>query len=846
MMVEARIMNCIDLYASLTPEAPAVLSHHPGQLSYAQLRALVYHAEQWFGENGFGINDRIGTVFTDNFTAAIAFLAVSNSSVCVPLNPDFTQDELDHYLKLINIKALLVQEGEAEKVKRALKGRRVEIIQWAFRKGHRLELSLLTKKRFGSKPSYNRGSGVDVALILFTSGTTAQPKVIPRTHRELCAMAQNSVKAYSLTSSDRYFTVRPFHFIASILAMLASVSVGGSFVFSDNLETTKLFTAIQEIKPTWLGFPPVIYQAMVAEINGRHLQDYDLSSLRFLHSTGAPLPPQVAQQLEEMFNIPVVNTYGMTETGILACNYRIPQRDGSVGKIINTEVGIMDEKGKLLLSCAVGEVVARGLGVIKNYENNPEANKTAFQGGWFKTGDCGYLDQDGYLYITGRTKELINRGGQKVSPYEIEKIILQHPDISDAVVFPFPHSKFGEEIAVAVVLGNSQGKMSLKNLRSFLMEKIAFFKIPSKLFNVDRIPVGPNGKVQRNKLYQYFKHMERDLPDIEPDFSPAQNQVERELINICRELLEVENIGIRDDFFELGGDSLQVARLYSKIEEIWGCKIHISEFYREATVKNLAEMILDDSIATLNCPFIVPIQKNGSKPPLFCVHPIRGEALKYWELASSLGDEQPVYGLRFHRKSLDKDLGMEQLAARYIEGMLSVQPKGPYFLAGYSLGGVIAFEIARQLAKSGYDMGMVAMIDTDIDILKEYIQSNTDHPIRRSTFEKLYSHFRRIRGQIKEKIVLKPEKLLNMTAKRYKPELFAGEILYFAAEGNPRAANSIAVWSQLTDSIKVVNVKGDHDTIMYEPHVIGVAREIQTYMEKAILFLKKLPNGDSE
>jgi acyl-CoA synthetase (AMP-forming)/AMP-acid ligase II len=340
--------------------------------------------------------------------------------------------------------------------------------------------------------------------MLHTSGTTSRPKLVPLSQINLTTSARNIAASLDLTAADRCLNVMPlFHIHGLIAAVLSSLGAGGAVVCTPGFDAFKFFDWLRDSKPSWYTAVPTMHQLILQRARGRG-DVIESNRLRFLRSSSAALPPSLMEQLEQAFDAPLVEAYGMTEASHqMACNPLPPgeRKPGSVGRGTGVELAVMDERGALLPGGDSGEVVIRGASVTRGYESNPEANAGAFADGWFRTGDQGYLDSDGYLFLTGRLKEIINRGGEKVSPREVDEVLLQHPAVEQAVTFAVPHPRLGEEVAAAVVLlgGETAGE---RELREHAARHLAGFKVPRRIVFVDEIPKGPTGKLQRIGLAQ--------------------------------------------------------------------------------------------------------------------------------------------------------------------------------------------------------------------------------------------------------------------------------------------------------------------------------------------------------
>jgi oxalate---CoA ligase len=344
----------------------------------------------------------------------------------------------------------------------------------------------------------------DIALVLHTSGTTSRPKIVPLSQRNVCASARSIRETLALSSSDRGLVIMPlFHIHGLMAALLAPLSAGGEVCCSPGFNALKFFSWLNEVQPTWYSGVPTMHQAIL--LRAAHNADVvKANRLRFIRSSSSALPTKVIGDLESTFGVPVIEAYGMTEASHQMASNSLPPRQrkpGTVGTAAGPEVRVVDTSGKTLPPGVTGEIVIRGPNVMKEYENNPKANADAFYDGWFRTGDQGIMDTDGYVSIVGRLKEIINRGGEKISPREVDEIIMEHPAVHQCVTFSLPHEMLGEDVAAAVVL--KQGaEASDKELRQFAASKLADFKVPRKILILKEIPVGATGKLQRIGLAQ--------------------------------------------------------------------------------------------------------------------------------------------------------------------------------------------------------------------------------------------------------------------------------------------------------------------------------------------------------
>jgi oxalate---CoA ligase len=433
---------------------------------------------------------------------AAAFVAVACAATAAPLNAAYREDEFDFYLDDLQAKALIIQAGP-ESPARAVAARRgirlIELTPDTAGPAGAFTLSVPFADRGPMEPASDH-----VALVLHTSGTTSRPKIVPLRHGNLAASARHIATTLALTPEDRCLVIMPlFHIHGLIGALLSSLHAGASVHCPPGFNALKFFGWLDEAKATWYTAVPTMHQTVLARAE-RNAEIIARRRLRFIRSSSASLPPQVMKQLEATFGCPVIESYGMTEASHQMASNPLPpapRKPGTVGIAAGPEVAIMDNDGKLLPPGGTGEIVIRGPNVTAGYVNNPKANAEAFTNGWFRTGDQGVMDAEGYLSLTGRLKEIINRGGEKIAPREVDDVIMDHPAVAQVVTFGMPHDKLGEDVAAAVVLKEGES-VTEPELREFVAARLADFKVPRKILFLPEIPKGATGKLQRIGLAQ--------------------------------------------------------------------------------------------------------------------------------------------------------------------------------------------------------------------------------------------------------------------------------------------------------------------------------------------------------
>jgi len=432
---------------------------------------------------------------------ASAFLGVATAATAAPLNPAYTEDEFAFYMDDLKARALIVMAGVETPARAAAARLGTRIVELTVAGGAPAGAFTLA----GLAPAPARLNGPDdVALVLHTSGTTSRPKIVPLTARNITASGANVARALQLTAADRCLNVMPlFHIHGLIAAVLSTMTAGGYICCTPGFNALKFFGWMDEAKPTWYTAVPTMHQAILSRA-GRNAGVIKANPLRFVRSSSASLPAPVLRELEETFGCPVIEAYGMTEAAHQMASNQLPpgaRKPGAVGVAAGPEVAIMAEDGRLLPRGEIGEIVIRGENVTPGYQNNPKANAENWTDGWFRTGDQGVMDADGFLSINGRLKEIINRGGEKVSPREVDDVLMEHPAVAQALTFALPHDKLGEEVAAVIVLREG-AKATATELREHALKSLAAFKAPREIIFMDEIPKGATGKLQRIGLAQ--------------------------------------------------------------------------------------------------------------------------------------------------------------------------------------------------------------------------------------------------------------------------------------------------------------------------------------------------------
>ena len=480
----------------------ALTSENSPPLLYKDLKSFVNKIASQLAGNGISNKDRAAIVLPNGPFMASSFLTLSSYMSAAPLNPSYKTNEYEFYLKDLNPKIVIVEPNSSNEVVGVAKNLNIPVCEMKIKKDDPSGLFNL----FDIESEYQLPEENDEGLVLHTSGTTSRPKIVPLTNKNIYSSAENISKSLNLSEMDHCLNIMPLFHIHGLIAILAaSIRSGASVCASNGFNALKFLELAKSEKITWYSGVPTMHQAILLRAE-KNLELAKNLNLRLIRSSSASLPPAVFEKLNNVFGCSVIEAYGMTEATHQMTSNPLPpkkQKPGFVGIPAGPEVCIMDEKDKILDQGETGEVCIKGDNVTLGYDNNPEANKNSFTNGWFRTGDQGYFDQNGYLKISGRLKEIINKGGEKISPLEVDNVLMDHPLIEQAVCFGYEDKMLGEDIAAAIIV--KEGKnCSETDVKTYAQEKLAKFKIPKKIFFVNEIPKGATGKLQRNVLAKNF------------------------------------------------------------------------------------------------------------------------------------------------------------------------------------------------------------------------------------------------------------------------------------------------------------------------------------------------------
>ena len=591
-------------WAERTPEAPALLlGDGRAALSYSDLLRSIDAIGAQLRALGIGRTDRVALLHPGGPAMAVAVTGLMCHAIAAPLNPSYTVGEVAVHLRDLRVTALAIADGLESSARLAAERLGLPVFEIAADAGRAHAMITLRGTPVRAAAEAGAARPEDVALLLTTSGTTAQSKIVPIRHRQLMARCRNAGARLELRPEDRCLNLMPLYHSHGLNSGLGvSLVAGASVMAMPQFDVESFFRLLEDLAPSW--FTAVFtFHHQIHTHAASHEAAIARARLRFIHTSSGRLEPRIADDLEARFGVPLLGTYASTETGVITGDSHppAPRKRESVGTPAGAEVAILDPEGKPLPAGERGEVCLRGANVFDGYEGDG-APVPFTADGWYRTGDEGTFDTDGFLFLTGRVRETINRGGEKISPSEIDDALLRHPGVAAATAFAIPHPTLGEEAAAAVV-PRPGASLDAKELAAFLRERLTAFKVPRRILVVDDIPKGPTGKVQRHALATAF-----GLDTAAPAPAPTEaddrdpTPLEQTLQALWAETLGLPRVGLHDDFFLLGGDSLQAIELFLRIEEELGRRLPRSVLFEANTVAEMAKRIEAlDADATASC-----------------------------------------------------------------------------------------------------------------------------------------------------------------------------------------------------------------------------------------------------
>jgi acyl-CoA synthetase (AMP-forming)/AMP-acid ligase II/thioesterase domain-containing protein len=789
-------------------------------LTYSDLQRRLDDVRGQLRLGGFDCSARIGVFMPYGPEAVLAIVAIACCSIAVPLDPRLSPAEINQRLDMLRLNAVLVPQGSGSEARQAIERRGGTIIE-AVPVGHG-QLGFNAAVRAADSAAIDADPDpASPAFILQTSGTTAQPKLIPFSHGNMLAASARLQAWFGLTPQDRCLSVSPpFYSHGLKVTIFTPLLTGGSIAVPSNNAILALDEWFDVLRPTWYSAGPALHAAVLDKARG--LDDAQAAhTLRFVMSGGAPLPIEVQEDLRRILGVPVLEHYGSSEAAQIAANLPSPgpNRLGTCGRPWPDTVAVVGGDGRPLSAGEHGEIWVRGPTVFSGYLDAPELNEVAFVNGWFRTGDIGSLDEDGFLSLHGRLSELINRGGEKIAPAEIESALLRHPAVAEAAAFAISHPRLGEDIAAAIIV-HPGAQTTPEELRKCLQRELASFKVPRRIVILDQLPRGATGKVQRRRLRESLDGASDHRKAMAaPVVRKGSLDLEGELLMLWRRLLKSDTVTLDDDFFASGGDSLLAMEMLIQLEQLISQPIPETILFGAETIRKLVQEI-DGLSDTPLAPF-AQFHAVGNRPPLYFFNgDLRSGHTGVRRMVELLGPDYPIISINPHGlRGEPIPPSIEQMAADRLPLILERQASGPFLLGGKCNGAMVAFEAARQLMAAGHNVHMVAMIDPPtvnarpmtraiIRLMKPVVS-----PYRlRAIFEQMARWELDAKRSTSEPVWIAKDKIppalwdaFSMAMVRYIPAPLEVPVVFYAAEHEGRN------WRHLCSRLEVVQVPWGHD-----------------------------------
>lgn len=808
------LYELLAVQAQRDPDAVAILALGRTPLTFGGLLDQIDNLRTVLNGCGLGRGDRIAHVGGRGPETAVALLGIASCAVCVPLNSSTPPTEMEKALEETKAKALLVPATTSVEMKSLARQLGIVLLEYSAEDGAPAGRLNIDGRRAAAVTHGGPAAAGDLAYVLRTSGTTSRSKIVPISHRNVVARTAKSRRIFDLRPGDRCLNLMPLCYHHGLNSGLMLPLVAGSAVICPqafNVDT--FFACMREFSPTWYTASFTYHQTILEWLQQRP-NALDGHRIRFMRAGSGPLAAHIRTGVEEMVGAPLLEVYGTTETGTVAANSPVGKRKpGTVGASPDNDLAIMDDDGNLLATGAEGEVVVRGPIVFDGYENDPAANRRAFRGEWYRTGDHGVIDEGGFIKLLGRRDEVINRGGEKIAPREVDDALLAHSAVAEAVSFPVPHATLHQEIAAAVVL-RDDAHVTGQELRRFLATRLASFKVPRVILCTAELPKGPTGKLSRKGLAAHFDLVPSAPPNIHGE---ARTETQRTLLALWRAALKRSDIGLDDDFFLLGGDSLCAVDLLHTIEQHLQYQLPLNFLMEAPTVRQMEERLGTATLGAINNT--LQIHTTGTQRPLFAVPGRPGHCFRLFSVLRALGPDQPCYGLQ--PPEMDwSSVGcatLPEMAAHYLGEVKARQPHGPYRLLGDSFGGLIAFEMALQLQSVGETVEFLGLLDSNppnwpppgSDDIAERELADTpalDNWIAAVNLRVSEAHMRARRSYT-----------LDSGLERNR---FRGELTYFYCTGNPIVAGHDCrrSWQQFVQGqFRLLALPGPHGACDHEP-----------------------------
>jgi aspartate racemase len=838
------VHRLVEAQAERTPQGIAAI--HEGQiLSYAELNSKANQLARFLLESGIQRADRIGVALQPSLNLPIALLGVLKAGgACLPLDLNYTSDRLALMLEDSQPAVVLTEDRLAEEL--------------SFAKTKLVFLDTQAELAFRGVASNlaTPFTADNLAYVIYTSGSTGRPRGVLLPHRGLANHNRCAVSLYDLSPADRVLQFSSISFDIAIEEIFPALICGAAIVLKNDsfsLQAGEFLQWIEERRVSVLDLPTAFWHELVHQLDAS--DGIKLPACLRLVILGGEKASTKAYRVWKRFagdRVRLINTYGPTEASVIVSAFE-PARFPGVAlgdslplgsPVASAQIHLLDEDLKPVSHGASGELHIGGPPLARGYLNHPELTAKKFipdpfsqdpSARLYKTGDLARYTPDGNLEFQGRVDFQVKIRGFRVEPGEIEAVLHQYPNLAESVVTSHEHTNGDKSLVAYTVWSPGHAPASPAELQDFLKQRLPEYMVPAAFVTMDRLPLTVNGKVDRKALPK---------PELAPlSIQPsavAQDELQARLVGIWQSVLGRKGIGIHDNFFEVGGYSMLAARLMHRVGRTVGRNLPLALLFQAPTIEKLAAALQRDGWSR-HWSSLVAIQPSGSRPPLFCVHGVGGNVLNLQPLSRRLGPDYPLYGLQ--AQGLDGErpclTSLEEMAALYIKEIRAVQPEGPYFLGGYSLGGVIAYEMAQQLSAGGEEVALVALLDSYpgnvkpgthplLDLLRHPQLLFIDLPFKAAEIARRTVKEGRVNPALKR---VTQQNFAN--ADRYVLRPYAGTVALFrAAEKFWRGSDPYMRWAALAARLEIHEVPGDHRGILYEPRVAHLAEHLRTCIDQ--------------
>ena len=799
----ATIPTWLGEVAARRGDAVALVGTDGTSLTYGALLASVRAASSVLREAGVGIGDPVLIAMADGPEALVAILAAASAGVAFPVSAHEHPDKYTTLIGDVSARAIVCDARLLGKLQPIATAHGVGLCTFAAGSpgvGPWLEIH----RSAARQPAALRAPEIsDPALFVATAGTTGRQKVVSMTHASVFASISHSAEWLSLNEEDRSLSVMPLsHLHGLFRSTLPGLMAGSSVVVASSSDRGEILKWIDTLRPTYMTASPNVYRTVLSHAAAARWSP-DVLSLRFVGVGSDRIDAALVTEIGRALATSVRQFYALTEAAPMIAgsppDCRVPS--GAVGQVNPIwSVRTVDSNGRPLVPGCEGEIAVKG-GFINPIVGRDAPAQRKTSDGYLLTGDLGRIDSDGFLFVSGRVDDRIHRGGEKIDPPAVEEVLLGHPAIAQAAAFGLPDPMLGQRVG-AVIVPRAGAEVDAVELQAFAAARLLAYMVPERIVVADRIPVSATGKVSRGALAAALGLAPEVATDAEPAPPPLPvphavpallDETERTLWGIFSQRLQRSDFGRDDGFFDLGGDSFGAIDILFAIEDAFGTSIPAATFIGNSSVAALAAL-LHAPEATDAGLRLVPVRAEGSYPPLFIPYGNEGQVGFSSALKDALGDEQPIYVFHAPRGAVAATERMEDKAAAMVALIVAQQPRGPYYLAGYSFGAHLALEMAQQLGERGESVAFLGVVEDNADLEKRHFAIEKRPPPDAT------SH------------------AANMWAiRRYVPKPYAGRVTLFRASEPAEIYQSdpLAGWGDIAQGgVDVFDIPGDHETIV--------------------------------